>query len=209
MESFTRLTAVAAPLDMANVNTDQIFPARFIKKPRATGYAQFTFHDLRRDDEGNFREDFPLNQPRFSEARILVADANFGCGSSREGAVYTLQDSGFRAVIAPSFGDIFAANCLKNGVLTVTLPPETVAELRDELREANDPSLAIDLAGETIRRPGGGIIEFSPDPFQKHCLMNGLNEIDLSLEFADRMTEFEAQHRECFPWLAPRLGGTT
>jgi 3-isopropylmalate/(R)-2-methylmalate dehydratase small subunit len=209
MESFTRLTAVAAPLDMANVNTDQIFPARFIKKPRATGYAQFTFHDLRRDDEGNFREDFPLNQPRFSEARILVADANFGCGSSREGAVYTLQESGFRAVIAPSFGDIFAANCLKNGVLTVTLPPETVAELRDELREANDPSLTIDLAGETIRRPGGGIIEFSPDRFQKHCLMNGLNEIDLSLEFADRMTEFEARHRENFPWLAPRSGGTT
>jgi 3-isopropylmalate/(R)-2-methylmalate dehydratase small subunit len=203
MESFTKLTAVAVPLDMANVNTDQIFPARFIKKPRATGYAQFAFHDVRRDDDGTPRDDFLLNQQRFAQAQILVADANFGCGSSREGAVYTLQDSGFRAVIAPSFGDIFAANCLKNGVLTVTLPVEMAAELRDELHEANDPSLTIDLEGETIRRPGGGMISFSADPFQKYCLMNGLNEIDLSLEFADRMADFEARHRERFPWLGP------
>lgn len=203
MEPLTKITGVAAPLDLANVNTDQIFPARFIKKPRATGYAPFTFHDLRRDGDGNLRDDFPLNQPRFADASILVADANFGCGSSREGAVYTLQDSGIRAVIAPSFGDIFAANCLKNGVLTVMLPAATVAELRDELRSANHPSVAIDLAAETIRRPGGGVMSFALDPFQKHCLMNGLNEIDLSLEFADRMAEFEAQHRKRFPWLGP------
>lgn len=207
MRSFTKLTAVAVPLDMANVNTDQIFPARFIKKPRATGYAQFAFHDVRRDDDGNPRDDFPLNQQRFAEAQILVADANFGCGSSREGAVYTLQDSGFRAVIAPSFGDIFAANCLKNGVLTVTLPAETAAGLRDELHKANDRSLTIDLETETIRRPGGGTLRFSADQFQKHCLMNGLNEIDLSLEFADRMAEFEARHRKRFPWLRPTRKG--
>lgn len=203
MEPFTTLTAVAVPLDMANVNTDQIFPARFIKKPRTVGYAQFTFHDVRRDAEGRLRDDFPLNQERFRDARILVAAANFGCGSSREGAVYTLQDSGFRAVIAPSFGDIFAANCLKNGVLTVTLPPEAVADLRAELYGSDDPRLTVDLEAGTIRRPGGGIMEFSPDPFQKHCLINGLNEIDLSLEFADRMAEFEAMHRQRFPWLAP------
>lgn len=206
MEPFDKLTAVAAPFDMANVNTDQIFPARFIKKPRATGYAQFTFHDVRRNDDGTRREDFALNQERFRDAKILVANANFGCGSSREGAVYTLQDSGFRAVIAPSFGDIFAANCLKNGVLTVTLPAGTVAELRKELREANDPSLTIDLEEETIRRPGGGILNFSPEPFQKHCLTNGLNEIDLSLEFSDRMAAFEKSHRERFPWLASDEG---
>lgn len=203
MEPFRNLTAVAAPLDVANVNTDQIFPARFIKKPRAVGYAQFTFHDVRRDDTGALRDDFPPNQQRFKDARILVADANFGCGSSREGAVYTLQDSGFRAVIAPSFGDIFAANCLKNGVLTVTLPAETVAALRDELRAANDPSLTIDLDAGTIRLPGGSVLEFSADPFQKHCLTNGLNEIDLSLEFERHMTEFEVAYRERFPWLAP------
>jgi len=202
MEPFSKLTAVAAPLDMANVNTDQIFPARFIKKPRATGYAQFTFHDVRREDDGTPRKDFALNQARFRDVKILVADANFGCGSSREGAVYTLQDSGFRAVIAPSFGDIFAANCLKNGVLTVTLPAGTVAELRKELREANDPSLTIDLETETIRRPGGGILNFLSDPFQKHCLTKGLNEIDLSLEFSGRMAAFEKSHRERFPWLA-------
>lgn len=207
MEKFSTLTAVAVPLDMANVNTDQIFPARFIKKPRATGYAQFTFHDLRRNEDGTLRDDFAPNQDRFRNAKILVAGANFGCGSSREGAVYTLQDSGFRAIIASSFGDIFAANCLKNGVLTVTLPAETVAELRTELREANDPTLAIDLVAKTIRRPGGGILSFSPEPFQKHCLINGLNEIDLSLEFADRMAEFEAAHRQRFPWLVMDRGG--
>ena len=117
--------------------------------------------------------------------------------------MYTLQDSGFRAIIAPSFGDIFAANCLKNGVLTITLPPGTVADLRTELYESDDPRLTIDLEAGTIRRPGGGIMEFSSDPFQKHCLINGLNEIDLSLEFADRMAEFEAMHRQRFPWLAP------
>ncbi len=210
MEPFTTLTAVAAPLDLANVNTDQIFPARFIKKPRAHGYAAFTFHDLRRDDSGALRPDFPLNQPRFRDARVLVADANFGCGSSREGAVYTLQDHGIRAVIAPSFGDIFAANCTKNGVLTVTLPTETVAGLRRELHDAADPRLTIDLAAETIRRPSGEILSFSPEPFQKHCLMNGLNEIDLSLELADRMTAFELDYRKRFPWLAsaarPRAG---
>lgn len=206
MDPFHTLTAVAVPLDMANVNTDQIFPARFIKKPRTAGYAQFTFHDLRRDDDGNLREDFPLNQASFRDARILVADANFGSGSSREGAVYTLQDSGFRVVIAPSFGDIFAANCLKNGVLTITLPGETAAKLREQLHEANDPSLTVDLAVGTIRVPGGEILEFAADPFQKHCLTNGLNEIDLSLEFADRMTEFEAAQRDRFPWLTLDAG---
>jgi len=201
VESFGKLTAVAVPLEMANVNTDQIFPARFIKKPRATGYAQFTFHDLRRNEDGSPPQDFPLQQERFRDAKILVADSNFGCGSSREGAVYTLQDSGFRAVIAPSFGDIFAANCLKNGVLTIRVPAAVAAALRQELREAKDPSLTIDLDAETIRRPGGDIIRFAPDPFQKHCLTNGLNEIDLSLEFADRMAAFEESHRARFPWL--------
>lgn len=203
MNPFVSFTAVAAPLDMANVNTDQIFPARFIKKPRATGYASFTFHDLRRNDDGTLRTDFTLNQERFRDAKILVADTNFGCGSSREGAVYTLQDSGFRVIIAPSFGDIFAANCLKNGLLTVILPPPVVDGLRDELRASNDPRLTVDLQAETIRRPGGDILKFTPDPFQKHCLINGLNEIDLSLEFADRIAAFETAHRKRFPWLAP------
>jgi 3-isopropylmalate/(R)-2-methylmalate dehydratase small subunit len=203
MEPFRAMTATAVPLDMANVNTDQIFPARFIRKPRAVGYAQFTFHDVRRSEDGSLRPDFPLNDDRYREARIIVGGTNFGCGSSREGAVYTLIDSGFRALIAPTFGDIFAANCLKNGVLTVTLPGEIVAALREQLRGAGRPVLTIDIDSETIVRPDGTTLGFSADPFQKHCLLNGLNEIDLSLEFTAEMAAFEAAYRERFPWLAP------
>jgi 3-isopropylmalate/(R)-2-methylmalate dehydratase small subunit len=206
MEPFKTLTAVAAPLDMANVNTDQIFPARMIKKPRSVGYAQFTFHDIRRDAEGRLREDFPLNQQRYRDARILVTGVNFGCGSSREGAVYTLLDAGFRVLIAPSFGDIFAANCLKNGVLTITLPEETVAALRQEIAAAEEPRLTVDLEAECITRPSGETLAFATEPFQKHCLLNGLNEIDLSLGFAEEMDAFEAAHRERMPWLAPERG---
>ena len=157
MKPFRAVTAVAAPLDMANVNTDQIFPARFVKKPRSVGYAQFTFHDVRRHlgGEEKEREDFPLNQDRYRQAKILVCGINFGCGSSREGAVYTLMESGVAVLIAPSFGDIFAANCLKNGLLTVILPETSVAALRKELQEADDPSLTVDLESETITRPSG------------------------------------------------------
>ena len=203
MEPFNTITATAVALDMANVNTDQIFPARFIRKPRAVGYAQFTFHDVRRGEDGSLRPDFPLNEDRFRDARIIVGGTNFGCGSSREGAVYTLIDSGFRALIAPSFGDIFAANCLKNGVLTVTLAGEIVAGLREQLRGTDQPVLAIDLETETIVKPDGTKLGFAADPFQKHCLLNGLNEIDLSLEFAAEMAAFEAAYRERFPWLTP------
>lgn len=208
MEPFNAITATAVPLDTANVNTDQIFPARFIRKPRAVGYAQFTFHDVRRSEDGSLRPDFPLNEDRYQDARIIVGGTNFGCGSSREGAVYTLIDSGFRALIAPSFGDIFAANCLKNGVLTVTLPGDIVAGLREQLRSANRPVLTVDLEAESVVRSDGTTLGFSPDPFQKHCLLNGLNEIDLSLEFAAEMAAFEASYRERFPWLAPDVQRT-
>jgi 3-isopropylmalate/(R)-2-methylmalate dehydratase small subunit len=204
MEPFKKVTGTAAPIDLMNVNTDQIFPARFIKKPRSVGYAQFTFHDVRRDDDGELRDDFPLNQPRFKDAAIIVGNENFGCGSSREGAVYTLEESGVRVVIAPSFGDIFAANCMKNGLLTIRLPAETVADLRRELEKANDPSLTVDLESETITKPSGETLSFQADSFQKHCLVNGLNEIDLSLEFADEVEAFETRHRQRLPWLAPK-----
>lgn len=206
MDPFKTLTAVAAPLDQANVNTDQIFPARMIKKPRSVGYAQFTFHDIRRDEAGSLRDDFPLNQERYRDARILVAGVNFGCGSSREGAVYTLLDSGLRVLIAPSFGDIFAANCLKNGLLTIALPEATVAGLRDEIAAAETPRLTVNLEDEQILRPSGESLAFSPEPFQKHCLLNGLNEIDLSLEFAAQIDAFETAHRARLPWLLSREG---
>lgn len=203
MEPFSKITATAVPLDMSNVNTDQIFPARFIRKPRAVGYAPFTFHDVRRGADGSLRPDFPMNEGRYRDARIIVGGTNFGCGSSREGAVYALIDSGFRALIAPSFGDIFAANCLKNGVLTIALPADAVAEMRDQLRAADAPVLTIDLESETITRPDGSKFSFAADPFQKHCLRNGLNEIDLSLEFRAEMAAFEAAYRGRFPWLVP------
>ncbi len=206
MEPFQTVTAVAAPLDMANLNTDQIFPARFIRKPRATGYARFAFHDIRRGPDGEPRADFPLNQDRYRDAEIIVGGVNFGCGSSREGAVYTLIDSGIKVLIAPSFGDIFAANCLKNGVLAIALPAETVAALGDDLAAATRPVMTVDLEAQTIVPPDGGAVPFAVDPFQKQCLLDGLNEIDLSLDYAMDIDRFERRHRERFPWLAP--GGT-
>lgn len=201
MEPLTTLRAIAAPLDLANVNTDQLFPARFIKKPRAIGYAQYAFHDIRRDDQGALREEFPLNQPRFENARILVAGANFGSGSSREGAVYTLYDAGFRAILAPSFGEIFASNCLKNGVLAAVMPQITIAHIQAQLLTI-DPTVIITIGDEVIELASGERIEMPLDAFQKRCLMEGLNEIDLSLEFSNEITAFEEHYHSRFPWIS-------
>lgn len=203
MQAFRTFDAIAAPIPLANVNTDQIFPARFIKKPRTAGYAQFSFHDIRRDPRGELRTDFPLNRPEFVEAGILVTGPNFGCGSSREGAVYTLLDAGIRAIVASSFGDIFAANCLKNGLLTVLLPETEVQGLMTMLETAASRRIVLDLEAELLRRPDGSALRFAPDAFQKYCLLNGLNEIDLSLAFSDRVDAFEAAYRSSHPWLAP------
>jgi len=200
MEPLIQLNAIAAPLRLANVNTDQLFPARFIKKPRAVGYAQYLFHDIRRTDAGNINTDFSLNQRKFETAKILFAGANFGSGSSREGAVYALYDSGFRAVFAPSFGEIFAANCLKNGVLTAQLEQETILSIQEELDHAQPPQVSVNVDQESITLPSGEVVDFDLDPFQKRCLMNGLNEIDLSLEFNDAIIAFEDNHRKTFPW---------
>jgi len=201
MEPFKTLSATAAPLDMANVNTDQIFPARYIRKPRGPGYAPYVFHDLRFAEDGGARPGFVLNQPHYDGARILVADANFGCGSSREGAVYALQDYGIKAVIAPSFGDIFAANALKNGLLTVCLATEIAARLRAELATAKEPVMTIDLAAQRIAGPGGTELGFEIDPFDKECVLEGLNEIDLSLRHEAEIARFEINYRRQFPWL--------
>ncbi len=199
MEPFATITATAAPLDRANVNTDQILPARYIKKPRGPGYAEYCFHDLRLDDDGRERPEFPLNQPRFRDARILVSDINFGCGSSREGAVYALQDFGFRVVIAPSFGDIFASNCLKNGMLTVRLPADAAARLRRQLADLEQPVMTVDLEAGTIVC-GNRTIGFTIDPFEKECLLTGLNEIDLSLRHEAEIAAFEKDYRQRFRW---------
>ena len=207
MKPFETMTAPAAPLDLANVNTDQIFPARFIRKPRAVGYAGFAFHDLRFAEDGAARPGFVLNQAAFRGAGILVADANFGCGSSREGAVYALQDFGLGVVIAPSFGDIFAANCLKNGLLTVRLAPAPAAELRGELHAALQPEMTVDLAAQRITRPGGATLGFEIEAFDKQCLLEGLNEIDLSLRHDAEIAAFEAAYRDARPWLFRPPGG--
>ena len=200
MEPLIQLNAIAAPLRLANINTDQLFPARFIKKPRAVGYARYLFHDIRRTDAGYINTKFSLNHEKFETAKILVTGANFGSGSSREGAVYALYDSGFRAVFAPSFGEIFAANCLKNGILTVRLAQDTIVTIQEELDHAQLPQVSVNVGQENITLPSGQVIDFDLDPFQKHCLMNGLNEIDLSLEFNDAITAFEENHRKTFPW---------
>jgi 3-isopropylmalate/(R)-2-methylmalate dehydratase small subunit len=198
MQTFTTLHAVAVPLDRVNVDTDQILPARFLKKPRSAGYGAFLFHDERRRDP-----DFPLDRPAFRDAAILVAARNFGCGSSREGAVYGLVDGGIRCVIAPSFGDIFAANAAKNGLLTITLPEAEVAKLRDRLRTAPGTKLMVDLPAETITDPDGQTIHFEIDAFRKRCLMEGLDDIDLTLEAIDAITAFDEHAAREQPWRLP------
>lgn len=201
MKPFTTLTAPAVAIELLNVNTDQIFPARFIKKPRAPGYAGYLFHDLRFRDDGTERPDFPLNQTAYRAARILVGNSNFGCGSSREGAVYALQDYGFGAVIAPSFGDIFSANCLKNGLLPIVLPDAAVAQLRQQIMESAAPTMTVDLTKQTVIAPDGRQQSFDIEPFHKYCILNGLNEIDLTLEREAEISAFEQQYHEEFKWL--------
>ena len=196
MEPFTTLTAVAVPLDLVNVDTDQIVPARFLRQPRSAGYQNFLFHDLR---EAN--REFVLDRPEYRGARILVGAENFGCGSSREAAVWALAGFGLRAWIAPSFGDIFMENSFKNGVLAVALPLERVAALRGQLRRAPGATLTIDLPAQTIALPDGSLERFDIDPFRKECLLAGIDEIDLTLRHADRISEYEHRQQTQRPWL--------
>ncbi|KMO31378.1 3-isopropylmalate dehydratase [Methylobacterium tarhaniae] len=198
MQPFTTLSAVAAPLDVANIDTDQILPARFLKKPRKAGYGNFLFHDERRRSE-----DYPLDAPAYRGAGILVADRNFGCGSSREGAVYALVDGGIRCVIAPSFGDIFASNAAKNGLLTVTLPEQTVAALRARLAASPGAAVTVDLPAQTVTGPDGDALPFEIDPFKKRCLVEGLDDVALTLEHAEAIAAFEARVAAEEPWRVP------
>ena len=202
MEPFTTLTAAAVPIEPVNVDTDQIIPARFMKKSRAGGYGQYLFHDLRFDEDGAERPDFVLNRPEFSGAQILVANSNFGCGSSREGAVYALADYGVRAVIAPSFGDIFHNNCLKNGVLPVRLDARGVADLRMALTETPGSKLTVDLDAQTVTDPNGAVHKFDIDPFWKEALLKGLDEIAMTRAHMEEIEEFERRYHAAAPWLA-------
>ena len=202
MTPFTKLTAVAAPLDMANIDTDKIIPARFLRKLRGPGYEKLAFHDIRYDANGNDRPDFVLNQAPFRSARILVAGANFGCGSSREAAVYVLYDYGIRAVIAPSFGDIHYGNELQNGMLPVTLPDESCQQLRQQLRDSPGAQIAVDLESQTVTGPDGATYRFDIDPNPKERLLKGLDDIGLVMQNIEAIEGFEDRHHRELPWLA-------
>ena len=190
MKPFTHLRSKAVPLDIANVDTDQIVPARFLRNPRSAGYENYLFHDLREKDP-----EFPLDRPACRGAAILVAGENFGCGSSREGAVWALTGAGLRAWIAPSFGDIFFENSFKNGGLPIVLAAEKVASLRQQLKASPEAELEIDLAGQTLHLPDGSVERFDVDPFRKECLLAGIDEIELTLRYEKEIAAYEARQR--------------
>jgi 3-isopropylmalate/(R)-2-methylmalate dehydratase small subunit len=204
MQPFTRVTAVAAPIDMPNIDTDRIIPARFLRKPKgAPGYASFLFHDVRFNADGSEKPEFVLNQAPYRPAKILVTAENFGCGSSREMAVWVLEAYGVRSVIAPSLGDIFHQNCFKNGLLPVILPAETVAGLLRQLHEAPGGTIKVDLEEQTVTAPNGTRHRFEIDPFRKEMLLTGRDEIGLTLESEAQIREFETRHAREMAWVVP------
>ncbi len=201
MEPFTTFRAIAVPIDIANCDTDQIVPARFLRRPRSDpDYAKFLFHDLRFDEDGSERG-FVLDRPPYREARIIVADVNWGCGSSRENAVYVLVANGIRAVIAPSIGDIHYNNCLKNGVLPIVLDKEICDKLRGQLHDRPGAEIAIDLEAQTVTGPDGATYRFEIEPFDKHRMLKGLDDISLTLEYAAEIDAFEERRRREADWL--------
>lgn len=204
MTPFTTLTAVAAPIDMTNVDTDKIIPARFLRKLRTAeaGYDPYLFYDLRFDDEGREKPGFVLNQPAYHKAGILVAGANFGCGSSREGAVYALMDYGLRSVIAPSFGDIHYGNQLQNGMLPVILREDVCAALRRQLRDTPGAKITVDLEAQSVKAPDGTLHRFEIDASHKEKLLKGLDDVSLVLRHEGEIEAFEKRYHGERPWLA-------
>ena len=202
MEKFIRLTARACPLDVANLNTDQLLPARYIKWTRAMGFGKVLFQDLRFDADGRERPDFPLNRPAWREARIIVGARNFGCGSSREAAVYALYDYGIRCVIAPSFGDIFAGNAAQNGLLTAIVADDAAAALVRLLDEKPDAPVTVDLEQQTIECRGE-TLRFASDPVRRTRLLNGWDDIAMTESYMSAIAAFKAADRARRPWATP------
>jgi 3-isopropylmalate/(R)-2-methylmalate dehydratase small subunit len=200
MEKFTKLTGVAAPFPLRNVDTDMIIPKQFLKTIKRTGLGKALFYELRYDQEGRENPDFVLNKPAYRKAEILVTGDNFGCGSSREHAPWALLDYGFRCVIAPDFADIFYNNCFQNGILAIRLPQEQVDKLLDDANRGANATLSVDLEAQEIRGPDGGVIAFEIDPFRKHCLLNGLDNIGLTLEKEKAIKDFEQRDASARPW---------
>lgn len=191
MEPFRLLRAHAAPIMGINIDTDQVLPARFLSKPRSGGFGQYLFHDLRFDENGGEKEEFVLNKPAYRDARILLCEENFGCGSSRENAVWAVYDHGFRAVVAPSFGDIFFSNSLKNGLLPVVLDVESMGSLISNAVASPQQAIEIDLESQTLTDADGRTHSFVVDPFSKHCLLNGIDELDYTLSQMDKIDAYE------------------
>lgn len=210
MQPFTKLDGLAAPLDRANVDTDAIIPKQFLKSIKRSGFGPNAFDEWRYLDHGEpgmdnskrkLNPDFVLNQARYAGAAVLLARENFGCGSSREHAPWALLDFGFRAIIAPSFADIFFNNCFKNGILPIVLAADVVDELFNAVETKPGYKLFIDLQAQTVNTPEGKSFGFEVDAFRKHCLLNGLDDIGLTLQQIDKIKEFEAKHRAAQPWL--------
>lgn len=203
-EAFRKVTAVAVPYDPVNVDTDQILPARFLKFSRSDGYGQYLFHDLRFNDNGAVVETFVLNRPAYRNAGIIVGNENFGCGSSREGAVYALNDYGIRSVVAPSFSDIFYNNCLRNGIVPARLTGSQCARLRAVLAEYPGTQLTVDLERQQVVSPGGDMFPFSIDAFSRELLLEGLDEVGLTLGMLPEIDAFESAYFAAMPWVSPR-----
>ena len=199
MQPYRRHTGAVAPLDRVNVDTDQIIPKQFLKRIERTGFGQFAFFDWRYKDDGTLNPDFELNEPEYQGTTILVAGRNFGCGSSREHAPWALEDMGFRTIIAPSFADIFYNNCFKNGMLPITLPEETVQEIMSRAQERPGYKLTVDLEKETIEDEEGTVAHFDVDEFRRHCLLDGLDDIGLTLQHVDAIANYEQRRSELLP----------
>jgi 3-isopropylmalate/(R)-2-methylmalate dehydratase small subunit len=201
MEKFTSLTGVAAPLPMVNIDTDMIIPARFLKSIKRDGFGPSLFYTLRYDEQGKERPDFILNQPAYRKASILVTGTNFGCGSSREHAPWALDNFGIRCVIAPDFADIFYNNAFKNGMLLIKLPQEQIDLLTKDAENGANATFTVDLDAQEITRPDGEKIKFDIDPFKKHCLLNGLDDIGLTLQKDKKIASYEEKMKATQPWL--------
>lgn len=201
MEKFTKLTGVAAPMPLVNIDTDMIIPKQFLKTIQRVGLGVNAFAEMRYDNDGKEREDFVLNKPAYRKAEILVAGDNFGCGSSREHAPWALLDFGIRCVISTSFADIFYNNCFKNGILPIRVSPEELEKLMDDADRGANATLSVDLEKQEITGPDGGVISFEIDAFRKHCLLNGLDDIGLTMQKTGKVDDFESKQQLSQPWL--------
>ncbi|WP_373084264.1 3-isopropylmalate dehydratase small subunit [Sneathiella sp.] len=202
MDKFNKLTAVAAPMPLVNIDTDMIIPKQYLKTIQRAGLGKHLFAEMRYDNDGNEVEDFVLNKPAYRNAEILVAGDNFGCGSSREHAPWALKDFGIRCVISTSFADIFHNNCFRNGILPISVSPEELEKLTEDAERGANATISVDLEAQEIRGPDGGVIHFKIDPFNKQCLLSGLDEIGLTLKKQNKVTDYEEARKLDQPWLS-------